>query len=56
MTNDQYEKLIVDEKIEIKKYDKYPPIFKDLLLNLEFSQKLSNWQKKYDLEKLFGNA
>ncbi len=54
MTNEDYDRLIMDNKISIKRYDKYPGPFKKLLLEFEFSNSLAEWQKKYDLAKLFG--
>ena len=53
MTNEDYEQLILDDKISIKKYDNIPGVFKDMLLNAEVSSALAEWQKKYDLSKIF---
>lgn len=55
MSNEEYEKLVIDDKISIQKYDKYPGVFKDWLLSLEYSAKLKDWQSKFDLAKLFSN-
>jgi flavin-dependent dehydrogenase len=53
MSNDDYEKLVLEDIINIKRYDKYPGVFKDLILSSKISSGLTDWQKKYDLQKIF---
>lgn len=53
LTNNDYENLILDETINVKKYEKIPPAFKKLFGNIRGSLKLNEWRNKYDLSKLF---
>ena len=53
LTNADYEKLILGEKISIKKYEKIPSALKGVLFKVKLSLVLKEWQQKYDLKKLF---
>jgi len=53
LDNQGYEKLIIDDKIDIKKYEKVPKSMQKLLEKTQFNMALSDWRKKFDLGKLF---
>ena len=53
MTNADYEKLILKEKVHIQSYDKWPKEVKQLLQKITVTNALGSWRKKYDLNKLF---
>lgn len=53
MSNDDYEQLILAEKLPITKYEKIPKSIKAVILGVKADVALAEWQKKYDLKKLF---
>jgi flavin-dependent dehydrogenase len=53
MSNEDYEKLILDDEISIQKYDKLPSALRDRLLKMKFSLELRKFRKMYDLSKIF---
>jgi len=53
MTNRDYEKLILKDKLPIRKYDKLPESMKIFIKKLEINKQLEMWRKKYDLKKIF---
>ena len=53
MGNEDYEELILDGRISIKKYEKIPSSLQKLLKGIKFMVALREWRKKYDLTRLF---
>lgn len=53
MMNNNYEELILGDKISIKEYKKIPQSLQKVIANIHFSIKLKQWRKKFDLNKLF---
>ncbi|MDO8428560.1 MAG: NAD(P)/FAD-dependent oxidoreductase [Candidatus Diapherotrites archaeon] len=53
MSNADYEKLIIDEKVSIKNYEKIPFGLQNLFKKIELSVELNSLKQKYDLTKLF---
>jgi flavin-dependent dehydrogenase len=53
MTNEDYEKFVLGEKISIKQYQKIPSSLKGMLSEVKFNKDLAEWRKRYDLAKLF---
>jgi len=53
MTNEDYERLIVDENVKISKYDKFGPLG-DHLQMISLSIELERHRRKYELKRVFG--
>lgn len=53
MSNEDYEKFIMNEKISIKQYDKFPDFMRNELLKLSVLFELEKRRKKYNLKDAF---
>lgn len=53
MSNNDYEQLILAEKLPVTKYEKVPKSIRNIVHNITADVALGEWQKKYDLQKLF---
>ncbi len=53
MTNLDYEKLILKNKLPIQDYDKLPEYLSKILKKIKVSAELNTWRRKYDLNKLY---
>ena len=53
MDNVDYEKFIMNEKITINQYNKFPEFMKNELLKLSVLFELGKQRRKYNLNRLF---
>ena len=53
LTNEDYEKLIFRDEINIRKYEKIPSSLGGIFEKIEFKMVLNQWRNKFDLNKLF---
>jgi len=53
MTNEDYDKLILNGKFPIQSYDKWPDSVTEIFKKFEVAKALSEWRKKYDLNRVF---
>ncbi|MBS3054067.1 MAG: NAD(P)-binding protein [Candidatus Aenigmarchaeota archaeon] len=55
MLNEDYEKMILSDKVSIKKYEKIPSILRKKMMELKISWELGRFRKEYDLQKKLQN-
>lgn len=53
MTNEDFEKLIFTEMIDISQYMKIPPSLNQLMSKIKMHFEIEQWQGKYNLQKIF---
>lgn len=53
MGNDDYEKFVMDGKISIRAYDKFPDFMKAELMKISFLFELGKYRRKYSLSRAF---
>ena len=53
MSNEDFEKWVIEDKISISKYENIPNFLKNNILKIKLSLRLKNWRKKYDLNNIF---
>lgn len=52
MVNDDLEKLILEDKLPVHKYDKFPKSIRDTLRKVEIGKNLQEWRERYRIDKL----
>ncbi|MFH1256815.1 MAG: NAD(P)/FAD-dependent oxidoreductase [Candidatus Diapherotrites archaeon] len=53
MADEDFEKLIFSDKIDVSEYNKIPITLDQLVSKLKIRLEIDNWRKKYSLKKLF---
>ena len=53
MSNEDYEKFIMEDKVSIKRYNKLPDFMRKRLLEASFSLELAKYRRKYNLGTAF---